>query len=103
MSASRPEPSDRPDTFVIAPGLASADLGGESVLLDPTSGRYFGLNEVGARILAIVTEPRTLDQVTDVLAAEYEADRAQLYTDAEQFLRMLAERDLVTVTSHASA
>lgn len=100
---SHPALTDRSDTFVVAPGLASADLGGESVLLDPTSGRYFGLNEVGARILAIVTEPRTLEQVVDVLATEYEADRAQLRADAEQFLRMLAERDLVTVSPQATA
>lgn len=85
------------DTFVVAPGLASADLGGESVVLDPVSGRYFGLNEVAARILSLVGEPRRLDQVVEVLAAEYDAPPGRLRADAEQFLGMLASRGLVRV------
>lgn len=85
------------DSFVVAPGLASADLGGESVVLDPESGRYFGLNEVAARILALVAEPRRLSQIVDVLAAEYDAPPGRLRADAEHFLGMLASRSLVRV------
>lgn len=87
------------ELFTAVPGLASADLDGEVVLLDVSSGRYFGLNGVAARIFNLVVEPRTLDQVVDVLASEYEADRAQLHADADAFLGELVKRGLVRVTS----
>ena len=101
MSATLPPPPFvDDDVFTAAPGLASADLDGEAVLLDPSSGRYFGLNDVAARIFNLVVEPRTLGQVVDVLALEYEADRALLRADAVAFLGELVRRDLV---SHSSA
>lgn len=88
--------------YAAVPGLASADLDGEVVLLDVSSGRYFGLNGVAARIFNLVTEPRTLAQVVDVLVAEYEADRALLHADATAFLDELVQRGLVRVTSGRS-
>ena len=81
----------------IAPGLASADLGGEAVILDPASGRYFGLNEVAARILELVRHPQSVSQIEEVLAAEYDVDRAQLREDIHGFLTTLASRGLVRV------
>ncbi len=90
------------DLYAAVPGLASADLDGEVVLLDVSSGRYFGLNGVAARIFNLVTEPRTLAEVVDVLVAEYEADRSLLHADAETFLDELVRRDLVRVTSGRS-
>lgn len=84
-------------TVTIAPGLASADLGGEAVILDPASGRYFGLNEVAARILELVRQPQAVSQIEETLAAEYDVDRARLREDIQGFLATLASRGLVRV------
>lgn len=84
-------------TVTIAPGLASADLGGEAVILDPASGRYFGLNEVAARILELVRQPQAVSQIEETLAAEYDVDRARLREDIQGFLTTLASRGLVRV------
>ncbi|WP_420457503.1 PqqD family protein [Rubrivirga sp.] len=86
-----------PDTVLsVLPGLSVADLGGEAVVLDPVEGEYFGLNEVAARILALIGDGMTLSQVVDHLLTEYEVDRARLEADVRVFVADLDRRGLVT-------
>lgn len=85
-----------PDLQVVASdAVATADLGGESVLLDPVSGRYFGLNEVGTRIFELLGEPRSVSSIVDVLVQEYEVSEDQLRRDVEQFVSEMMSRGLV--------
>ena len=59
-----------PDLQVVASSaVATADLGGESVLLDPVSGRYFGLNEVGTRIFELLSEPRSIADIVGAVVS----------------------------------
>jgi hypothetical protein len=88
---------DSQATVVAAPGLASADLGGEAVLLDADSGRYFGLNEVGLRIFQLAQEPRTVEAIRSALRAEYEVEEEVLVRDVDTFLRLLSERNLIHI------
>lgn len=81
----------------VTSGLAIADLGGEAVLLDPTTGRYFGLNEVAARILELAQERTTVAEVVDRLIEEFDVDRAQLEADVVVFARDMAQRKLLVV------
>lgn len=85
--------SDLP--IVVSDSVATADLGGESVLLDPASGRYFGLNEVGTRIFELLSEPRSVDDLVSVLVEEYEVSSSQLRSDVEQFVGEMMSRGLV--------
>lgn len=79
-------------------GIASADLGGEAVLLDVNSGMYYGLNDVGARILDLAQTPITLASLTDTLLEEYEGvDRPTLAADVSAFVEKLAAANLVRV------
>lgn len=82
----------------VAPGLASADLGGEAVVLDPKAGQYFGLNEVAARIFELVQKPKTFVDVEEALLREYDVDREQLRRDIGAFVDALVARGLVEVT-----
>ena len=85
-----------PDLPVVASDtVATADLGGESVLLDPVSGRYFGLNEVGTRIFELLSEPRSVSELVDILVQEYEVSPARLKADVEQFVGEMMSRGLV--------
>ena len=85
-----------PDLQLVASSsVATADLGGESVLLDPVSGRYFGLNEVGTRIFELLSEPRSVSELVDVLVQEYEVGEGRLKRDVEQFVSDMMSRGLV--------
>ena len=80
---------------VVSDSLAVADLGDEAVLLDPTSGKYFGLNEVAARVVSLTAETTTASQVIDQLLGEFEVDRGRLTNDVVSFLEDLQRRGLL--------
>lgn len=82
----------------VTPGIASAKLGGEAVVLNPNAGQYFGLNEVAARIFDIVQEPKSFQEIEDILIREYDVERDQLRGDVAHFVEALVEQGLVCVS-----
>jgi hypothetical protein len=71
------------------------DLDGEAVLLDLTSGRYFGLNEVGTRIWNLVVAHGDAEPAWRALSEEYEAPGERLYEDVLRFLDLLITQGLL--------
>lgn len=49
----------------------------------------------GGRLWDLLTEPLTLDQLTDDLAARYDHDRAAVERDLRRTLAELADRELI--------
>lgn len=82
------------------PGLLHRELDGETVLLDPDAGTYYGLNEVGTtvwRALQVSDDPRPLEEVHAELLREYDVDVEELWTDLVALVDELAQRGLVDV------
>lgn len=52
--------------------LLCSDLDGEAVILDLSSGVYFGLNAVGARVWELLQGGRDLRSVRDALLEEFD-------------------------------
>ena len=73
------------------------EVGGESVLLDLASERYFGLNPVGTRIWALLDEHDTLQAIADTLCAEFDAEPERIRGDLVILISELAEAGLVKV------
>ncbi len=88
---------------VAAEGQVSSDLGGEVVILDLEAGVYYGLDEVGARIWSLIQEPRSVDEVRDILLEEYEVEPERCQHDLIALLQRLAEEGLVKVEDEKSA
>lgn len=84
-------------SVVVSQNLAVADLGSEAVLLDPSSGSYYGLNEVAARILDLAREETTIDQIVDRLLDEFDVERQRLAADVVTFVEDLEARGLIDV------
>lgn len=82
-------------TVVVASGLTAAHLGDEAVLLDANSGRYYGLNELGARIFDLLRTPNSVAHIKDTLLQEYKVEEAQLEADLLAFLRDMEQRKLI--------
>lgn len=82
---------------VVSNRLAVADLGDEAVVLDPSSGNYFGLNEVAARILELAHEPTTVGEIVDRLLGEYNVSRDRLTADVAAFVDDLGRRGFLDV------
>ena len=75
------------------------DVGDETVILDLTSGTYFGLDPVGARMWQLFCEKRTLSDVCDVMVAEYEVTRHDLERDVLRLASELVTKGLVGIAA----
>ena len=86
-----------PDSRPVRRSDVLAQAAGETViLLTPDSGEYFTLNEVGGRIWELADGTRTVSDIAQVLAEEYEAPVDEIRADALDVLCELAEVQLVS-------
>jgi hypothetical protein len=73
------------------------ELEGESVLLNLKSERYFGLDEVGTRMWAVLSNSESIQQAYDVLLGEYEVEPHVLRRDLLNLIDRLIEHGLVEI------
>ena len=86
--------SDRvrvPDDVLIS------NLQEESVILNLNSERYFGLDNVGTRMLSVLSESVSIEAAYQSLLAEYDVDPHVLRQDLTSLIESLAQQGLVTI------
>ncbi|MGH2451008.1 MAG: PqqD family protein [Candidatus Limnocylindria bacterium] len=84
--ASRPRRGER---------VLARQASGSLVLLDPDSGKYFTLDEIGARIWELSDGSRSVSEIAEAVCAEYDAPRETVEADAVELLGDLAGEQLV--------
>lgn len=82
---------------VVSRDQVSTNLSGEEVILSVRDGVYYGLDPVGARIWALLQEPRTLDQVADTIVTEYAVERDRALADLLAVAGHLLDSGLIEV------
>ena len=86
------------DTSLVVPDdVIFRELDGEAIILNLATGMYFGLDQVGTRLWALITDAGTLRQAVDVMAGEYEVDRPVLEGDVLELVGGLLEKGLFRV------
>ena len=85
------------DSVAISEDVVFRDIAGETVLLDLSSGTYFGLNETGARIWNLLQHGGSLRQVFDVALPEYDVLPHDLERDLLGLVRELCAQGLARV------
>lgn len=75
--------------------LSVTSIGEESVLLDVSSGQYFGLNELGTKIIEGLMQSLSLDDILLGIVQEFDVDMDQARVDAENLLSELETAGLV--------
>jgi hypothetical protein len=86
------------DTCVSVPStVLYRDLGGEAVLLNTESGKYFGLDAVGARMWALLVSERTLRGALAPLLSEYNAPEETITRDLVALAGRLAGLGLLSI------
>ena len=83
--------------LVVPEDVICRELDGEAIILNLATGIYFGLDEIGTRLWALVAESGTLRHAVDVMAGEYDVERAELERDALELAGGLIEKGLVQV------
>jgi hypothetical protein len=84
------------NTRVYAPdSVLARELDGESVLLNLENETYFGLDEVGTRMWALLTAAPSIQAAYETLLAEYDVDPARLRQDLEALVGQLVDSGLL--------
>ena len=89
-------------SIVAARTQVSSDLGGEVAILDLKTETYYGLDRVGAKIWTLIQEPRTVEEIRNVLVSEYEVEPGRCERDLIALLQSLADKGLIEVRSAKS-
>lgn len=85
------------DKVTIPAQVMARRVGEETVILDLSSGAYFGLDPVGARIWQLMDEGKTLAKICDTLLEEYDVTRETLERDVIELTEKLLEQKLVSI------
>lgn len=77
----------------------SCDLGEEAAILGMRSGVYYGLNSIGARVWNLLQRPRSVGEIRDVIAGEYDVAAEHLESDLVSLLQQMLREGLVELSS----
>ena len=80
--------------LVLKEGLLIQKVVDELVILEPQSGDYFTLNNMGALMLEKLQAGQSTAQIAEQISSEYAVDSAQVEQDLKELLSQLALVDL---------
>lgn len=73
------------------------ELEGESVLLNLTNEKYYGLNKVGTRMWNALEKSASIQAAYDQLKAEYDVEPQRLRDDLEKLIVQLQAQGLISI------
>ena len=73
----------------------SVRMDDQVIVADMRSGRYLGLDDVGARVWDLIGEGATYEYIVERLSGEYDAPGDVLERDVQRLLQDLLQRRLV--------
>ena len=82
---------------LVPPDVLVRELDGESVILDLKTERYFGLDDVGTRMLTVLAASESIQAGYERLLEEYEVEPGPLRADITGLVDRLLEQGLVQV------
>jgi hypothetical protein len=88
--------------FRIADDVVFRDLAGESVLLNLSTGTYFGLDAVGTRLWHLLKEQGSAAAAIATLQREYDVDERRLQQDVAALISQLLAKGLLTTDAEQS-
>jgi hypothetical protein len=83
--------------IIVPGGVLFNDVGGEAVLLNLETGKYYGLDEVGTRMWSVLTDHGQVALAYEALADEFDVTKEQLRQDLLNLVDELVTHGLVEV------
>jgi len=78
------------------------DVAGESIILNLKSGIYYSLDEVGARIWALIEQPMAIAAIRDAILDEYDVEAEICERDVRIFIEGMDAAGLIEVKNGAA-
>lgn len=73
----------------------SCELGPEAAILNTKNSVYYGLNPVGASIWRLLQQPRSIGEIRDAIAGEYDVSVKRVERDLLGLVKELMDEGLV--------
>ena len=86
------------DTYKASDEVTWRDVDGELVVLKLTSGEYYSFNNLGRTTWMSLSEGKSIADVIDAIAAEYDVAYEQAESDVHNFVGGLIQNDLLYKT-----
>ena len=86
------------DRVKIPDGVLISKLQEESVILNLDSERYYGLDDVGTRILSVLTTSESIEAAYQTLLQEYDVDGQVLRQDLLELVEKLAKQGIIQIS-----
>jgi len=83
----------------LATDVMARPVGKELFILNVRNERYFGLDEVGARMFSLLTQGASVGEALGQLETEYAVDPETLCRDIEGLIQELARYELIQVVA----
>jgi hypothetical protein len=77
----------------------SCALGDEAAILHMSSGVYYGLDPVGARIWKLLEQPKLVEDLRTAIVDEYDVESAKCESDLLSLLEKLRAEGLIEIQS----
>ena len=95
-----PEPTLTPkDRVRRVADVMDAEIDDQTVMMDIEQGSYFGLNQMGTRIWALLAEPMGIGDLCDQLTEQFDVPSEQCERQVIDFLGSLLDRGLLQVVT----
>jgi imidazolonepropionase-like amidohydrolase len=75
--------------------VLTAAVDKETIMMDVSSGRYVGLDDIAGVIWQRLEMPRTFGDLVDSLVEDYDAERAVIAQDVRELLKEMAAQGVV--------
>jgi len=85
------------DRVKIPDDVLISKLQEESVILNLDSERYYGLDDVGTRFLAVLSTSDSIEAEYETLAGEYDVDPPTLRQDLLELVKNLHDQGLIQI------
>jgi len=96
MHSSEVEESGQVRNIVARSGLLSTRVDNESVVLEPTTGCYFSLNNVASELLNVMASPCSIDSLARFVAERFGILSDRAYADVQEYAEQLVQSGLAT-------
>ena len=81
--------------------IVFTDLDDTIVMMDVDEGQYYELDTVGAKIWALIEDPRPVAEICDALAGEFDVDPDTCRDETLEFLQTASEHRIIEVRAGA--
>ena len=85
------------DRVKIPDDVLISKLQEESVILNLDSERYYGLDDVGTRILSVLSTSESIEAAYETLVKEYDVDAHVLRQDLIELIENLSKQGLIHI------